>query len=173
MPTSVAEKVALAATSALIALASPERDDAVATLGETTGLGALVRLRDEMRATEQGREILATRPRVRPETVRPDALLALPEGSFGRAYAAFMQEHRWERSRGVLALERGRLLTAQPSAPAAARAVFRPRTGSQCTTLTTPSSRTSSSATARCTIFGTHSWACPPLCSVKCVPPAV
>ncbi len=48
-----------------------------------------------MAADPVGREILAARPDIKEETVRPEALRALPEGSFGREYARFMDHHGW------------------------------------------------------------------------------
>lgn len=58
-----------------------------------TGLLALRRLRALMVADPVGRAILAERPDIREETVRPEVLRALPEGSFGREYARFMDHH--------------------------------------------------------------------------------
>ena len=43
---------------------SPARADLVAALGETTGYAALVNMRDRMRASASGREVLRDRPRV-------------------------------------------------------------------------------------------------------------
>ena len=48
----------------------PERGDLVATVAETTGVGALRLLRDRMRADPEGSRILSERPRV---TVRGNA----------------------------------------------------------------------------------------------------
>lgn len=57
------------------------------------GLLALKRLRRLMAVDPVGREILAARPDIKEETVRPEVLRSLPEGSFGRAYARFMDHH--------------------------------------------------------------------------------
>lgn len=46
-----------------------------------------------MAADPVGREILAARPDIKEETVRPELLRALPGESFGRAYASFMDHH--------------------------------------------------------------------------------
>lgn len=93
MPTSPLQKLFIAGYSALTAVRNPERGDMVAALGETTGLIALRRLRDQMRDDPVGREILRERPSISLQSLQPEELAKLPEGSFGRAYAAFMLHH--------------------------------------------------------------------------------
>jgi len=95
MPTTVLEKVVVAATSAVGALRDPTRADLVAALGDATGGAALEAMRRRMLADEIGREILVERPVVS-ESVRLAELRLLPEGSFGRAYAAFMDSHGFD-----------------------------------------------------------------------------
>lgn len=119
--TSAWQKAFVAGYAALSAVRDPERGDMVAALGETTGgwvsgwwrwmddrrnrcfisrrvipftgLLALRRLRALMAADPVGRAILAARPDIKEGTVRPEVLRALPEGSFGREYARFMDHH--------------------------------------------------------------------------------
>jgi ubiquinone biosynthesis protein COQ4 len=53
--------------------------------------GALARTLRTFESTEEGRDVLARRPALDHEHVDLDALLALPEGTLGQAYAAFMK----------------------------------------------------------------------------------
>ncbi|KAK7249650.1 coenzyme Q4 [Aureococcus anophagefferens] len=57
LPTSPLQKAFAAGASALQAIANPERADMVGLLGEVTGRVALERLRDELRASAEGREV--------------------------------------------------------------------------------------------------------------------
>lgn len=82
------QRAAVALGSAVGALADPSRADLVAALGETTGLAALRRLRDFMRAHPVGRALLAERPTF--GGAQQAACAALPPGSLGAEYAAFM-----------------------------------------------------------------------------------
>jgi ubiquinone biosynthesis protein COQ4 len=52
-PTSFIKKTVIAAGASLISLANPERADMVAALGETTGNVALLRMREQMRQSEE------------------------------------------------------------------------------------------------------------------------
>lgn len=65
--------------------------DMVAAFGELTAVPVLPRLRDKMLASEEGRAILKERPRINTKTVDMDALSNLPEGTFGRAYIAWLE----------------------------------------------------------------------------------
>jgi ubiquinone biosynthesis protein COQ4 len=89
------EKAVLAATAAVGALRDPTRADLVAALGDTTGDLALRAMRSKMLADEVGREILAEKPVVR-ESIDMGLLRSLPPGSFGRAYAEFMDAHGFD-----------------------------------------------------------------------------
>lgn len=62
----------------------------IAALGETTGASVLPRLREQMLDTVEGRRILRERPRVNSETVDMEKLSRLPQGTFGRAYMAWL-----------------------------------------------------------------------------------
>eukprot|EP00116_Pleurobrachia_bachei_P014166 sb/3474428/ len=63
------QRVLLTTGSAVGALVNPYRGDLVATLGETTGTAALTAMRDKMRMSTTGLEILKERPRITPETM--------------------------------------------------------------------------------------------------------
>ena len=54
---------------------------------------ALARLREKMQADPIGQEILREKPDIKAETIHPDRLRLLPQGSFGREYAKFMDHH--------------------------------------------------------------------------------
>uniref|UniRef100_A0A6U1E629 Ubiquinone biosynthesis protein COQ4 homolog, mitochondrial n=1 Tax=Tetraselmis chuii TaxID=63592 RepID=A0A6U1E629_9CHLO len=92
---SPAQRVSVAALSALGALARPARADLVAALGETTGSAALALMKQQMESTEEGRDLLRERPRVNNELLYGIAV-GCPEGSFGKAYADFMEARRFE-----------------------------------------------------------------------------
>ena len=94
--TSPLEKVFIGAFSAFKAIANPQRADAVAALGETTGRAALERLRDQLLTHPDGQHILAARPVVDRATLAPHALASLPPGTFGRAYAEFLEGHGFD-----------------------------------------------------------------------------
>ncbi|NP_001077141.1 ubiquinone biosynthesis protein COQ4 homolog, mitochondrial isoform 3 [Bos taurus] len=90
IPTSVLQKVLLAAGSAGMALYDPYRHDMVAVLGETTGRRTLKVLRDQMKRDPEGAQILQERPRISLSTLDMGKLRSLPEGSFGCAYLHFL-----------------------------------------------------------------------------------
>ena len=88
------------AGAAALSFLNPHRGDLVAVLGEATPQLPLRRLADRMREGHgDGPDILRERPRV------TDALLerarAMPAGSFGRAYADFMDSHGYKPSERV------------------------------------------------------------------------
>jgi ubiquinone biosynthesis protein COQ4 len=79
--------------AAFTALFNPARQDMVAALGETTGLGALKRMRNEMLQDPIGRRILRERPIVHTTTIDFEKLRDLPSNTFGHQYAQFMHKH--------------------------------------------------------------------------------
>jgi len=120
VPTTMLQKLMVATRSAVGALREPERADLVASLGDATGHDALQRMRDRMRDSEVGRRILEERPLVTEGTIKIWELRQalplihdpnfgenarrgggcadqhcrrMPEGTFGRAYADFMDSH--------------------------------------------------------------------------------
>jgi len=91
LPTSAVQKLVLAGGSALVALADPWRADMVAVNGEVTGEAGLRRVLGKMEAVEEGRAVLAARPRVS-SAILP-ALAALPPATLGHTYTAFLARH--------------------------------------------------------------------------------
>uniref|UniRef100_A0A182JZX4 Ubiquinone biosynthesis protein COQ4 homolog, mitochondrial n=1 Tax=Anopheles christyi TaxID=43041 RepID=A0A182JZX4_9DIPT len=67
--------------------------DMIACLGETTGREALEKILHNMRATEEGQQILAEKPRINTRTVDMEALKMLPENTFGYTYVKFMEDN--------------------------------------------------------------------------------
>lgn len=65
----------------------------IACLGETTGVPALENIRNQMRNSDEGRQILEDKPRINTRTVNMDALKKLPENTFGYQYVSFMDKY--------------------------------------------------------------------------------
>ncbi|KAF8730649.1 hypothetical protein AX14_005335 [Amanita brunnescens Koide BX004] len=63
----------------------------IAALAETTAGGSLPQLRDRMLECSEGRRILRERPRINSSTVNMKQLANYPEGTFGRAYIAWLE----------------------------------------------------------------------------------
>ncbi|KAF1784882.1 Ubiquinone biosynthesis protein Coq4 [Phytophthora cactorum] len=78
MPTTPLQKIVLSVTSALTVFTNPERGDMLAALGEVTA------------------RILAEKPVIRNDRIDMDYLRALPDDSFGRHYATFMDSHGFD-----------------------------------------------------------------------------
>jgi ubiquinone biosynthesis protein COQ4 len=72
----------------------PERTDQVFEIVRALSGDAFERAFQRFAATREGRELLAERPSLLATLSDRDALHAMPEGSFGRAYAAFMDAGR-------------------------------------------------------------------------------
>jgi ubiquinone biosynthesis protein COQ4 len=85
-----AERFAMAGLSAITAFVDPARGDLVALLGETTAGPALRRLHSRFMASPEGRSLLQRKPRIRTSTLQ---LGLCPAGSFGAAYAAYLDAH--------------------------------------------------------------------------------
>jgi ubiquinone biosynthesis protein COQ4 len=92
-PASLAQRAALALGSAVVAFIDPARADMVALLGEVTGEPALRRMRDRMAAEPEGAALLVEQPRIRLDSPALAALREAPPGSFGAAYAAYLDAH--------------------------------------------------------------------------------
>ena len=93
VPTTLLEKAFIASTSAIRALADPRRARDVAAVGETTGAGALRRMHLRMSRDPVGQRVLHERPLINTETIPPERLRAMPHGTFGHAYATFLDSH--------------------------------------------------------------------------------
>ena len=87
-------RVGIACESALTALMNPTRQDAVAALGEVTGLGALEEMRNNMLLSQTGRQILRERPMINSSTIDLDKLGNLPQNTFGFKYVEFLKVHQ-------------------------------------------------------------------------------
>ena len=72
-------------------VANPREQDLIAALGEATATPYFIyRLRDAMLAHPTGRRILRQRPRISSATLSLERLRALPPGSVGATYAAWL-----------------------------------------------------------------------------------
>ncbi|XP_077140746.1 ubiquinone biosynthesis protein COQ4 homolog, mitochondrial [Ranitomeya variabilis] len=94
IPTSALQKLLLSAGSAVMSLYDPYRHDMIAVLGETTGTLALQNLYEKMSKDPEGMQILQERPRIRMSNLDMDRFRALPDGTFGREYARFLDVNR-------------------------------------------------------------------------------
>ncbi|KAH8366042.1 hypothetical protein KR093_008604 [Drosophila rubida] len=91
--TSTFQKLLLGAGSSIAALVDPRRHDMIACLGETTGENALWNILDSMESCEEGRRILAEKPRINTQTIDFKCLEALPPDTFGATYAKFLKDN--------------------------------------------------------------------------------
>ena len=87
------QKSLLSVAAGVGAVAFPHRADLVGAVRETTGWYALRRMRDRMRRDPTGRDILRRRPRITDDFL--ERCHALPEGTFGGAYARFMGRRKF------------------------------------------------------------------------------
>jgi ubiquinone biosynthesis protein COQ4 len=90
VPTTGPQKAVLAVSSAVLGFLDPRHPERIARLGEVTAGGALAGMRDAMRESEEGRELLRERPSFK-RWVRLDELGQLPAGTLGAEYAQFMR----------------------------------------------------------------------------------
>lgn len=91
VPLTYLERGALALGSAFGALRNPYRHDLIASLGEATAKPYFVtRLHRAMLSNPTGRRILRDRPKITSQSMRLEELRKLPEGTVGRAYAAWL-----------------------------------------------------------------------------------
>ncbi|KAJ9445623.1 Ubiquinone biosynthesis protein COQ4-like protein [Diplonema papillatum] len=90
------QKGLLSLGSAIGATFDPwRRADLVATLGETTGVGALQAMRSKLKETKEGRRVLFERPRIHTNELVEKLQNTAPEGSFGKAYSDWMRAHHF------------------------------------------------------------------------------
>lgn len=87
------QRIVLSIGSSIAALTDPRRHDMIACLGETTGVTALQTIRQQMQNNEEGRKILAEKPRINTGTVNMDVLRNLPENTFGYHYVNLLQTY--------------------------------------------------------------------------------
>ena len=79
--------------AASTAFLDPERDDAVAALGELTGETALRDILTRMMADDVGRRIVQERWEITEATMKIEELPNFPKHSFGRCYSNFLRTH--------------------------------------------------------------------------------
>lgn len=65
----------------------------IACFGETTGIGTLHQVLETMQSSDEGRAILADRPRINSSTIDLDALHNLPPETLGYAYKKFLTDN--------------------------------------------------------------------------------
>ena len=87
------ERAMLVLGAAILGFIDPGRGDAVASLGELSGGCILARMRDRMELEHDGARILVERPRLRSGAAALAALHDCPVGSFGEAYACYLNAH--------------------------------------------------------------------------------
>lgn len=91
VPLSALSKLLLAGGSGLAAIMNPARGDMVAAMGETTAIQPVLQnIKNRMENDDTGREILRLKPRITEESIDRMRLLKLPDGTFGREYARFL-----------------------------------------------------------------------------------
>ncbi|GAA5903915.1 hypothetical protein JCM8208_001725 [Rhodotorula glutinis] len=91
VPINAFQRALLTLGSALMGIVDTHRHDMIATLSETSSpLASLRRLQSHLRSSPSGRALLRTRPRLTSSTVSLPALAALPKGTLGHAYAAWL-----------------------------------------------------------------------------------
>lgn len=93
IPISPLQRIGLTVGSAITAFVDPARGDMIAMLGELTGDAALARMRDRMQQDPDGAWLLQHRPRIRQTHLDVEALRKLPTGSFGHAYAQYLDRY--------------------------------------------------------------------------------
>ncbi|EOD13588.1 coenzyme Q biosynthesis protein Coq4 [Emiliania huxleyi CCMP1516] len=96
VPTTLLEKALIGSSSAVRALADPRQARLVGVVGETTGGAALHRLHRRMERHPVGRTVLQDRPLITSETLHAETLRAMPAGSFGAEYGAFLARHSFD-----------------------------------------------------------------------------
>lgn len=94
-PISNVEKIFLATGSAIGALYNPHRADLVATLGETTGEQALIRIQKQMQEHPVGQQILQEKPIISESSLSLSSLENYPSNSLGKMYYDWMKEREF------------------------------------------------------------------------------
>ncbi|GAA5849574.1 hypothetical protein JCM9279_007275 [Rhodotorula babjevae] len=95
VPVNPFQRALLTLGSAVMGLVDTHRHDMIATLSETSSpLASLRRLQSHLRSSPSGRALLRTRPTLNSATVSLASLAALPPGTLGHAYAAWLARNR-------------------------------------------------------------------------------
>ncbi|RYP35159.1 hypothetical protein DL767_003936 [Monosporascus sp. MG133] len=91
VPLTRLERTALAVGSGIMSFLDPRRGDLIAVVGETTASPYFIRrLRNAMLSSPTGRQILRERPVITSTTLDLARLRALPRGTLGATYAAWL-----------------------------------------------------------------------------------
>ncbi|RYP03998.1 hypothetical protein DL765_010339 [Monosporascus sp. GIB2] len=91
VPLTRIERTALAVGSGIMSFLDPRRGDLIAVVGETTASPYFIRrLRNAMLSSPTGRRILRERPVITSTTLDLARLRALPAGTLGATYAAWL-----------------------------------------------------------------------------------
>lgn len=98
-PLSFMQRAFVGAGSCFMALYNPWRGDMVAAAGETLpGTHAALRiLRNKMKQSNSGKQILAERPRIHEDQLAKELVSCAPN-TLGYAYAQYMQQHQFKAS---------------------------------------------------------------------------
>lgn len=94
IPLTNLQRILLAVGSSITSIVDPYRHDMVADFGETTGHQALRWMHSKMLQDEEGKRVLAERPRLRSDQVDYERLKTLPENSFGYHYSRFYSDNK-------------------------------------------------------------------------------
>jgi ubiquinone biosynthesis protein Coq4 len=85
--------ILLTANATQIVLRDSNRTEEIHVVEETTGRGAFRRVLARLRATDEGRDLLAARPELSNRQVDYDALRRLPAGTLGHAYVHHLDDN--------------------------------------------------------------------------------
>lgn len=95
IPLRRSERLVVAADAAMRAISNPREARMVGVLGEATGQAALKRVFQRMERNPVGRAVLRDRPLISSATIPIETLRAMPCGSLGAGYAAFLDRHNF------------------------------------------------------------------------------
>ncbi len=90
---SVFERAGIALRALAVLARDHGRLDQVLVLTQAVNAGRVARAVEELEATEAGRWLFATRPRIDRTHVDFDALRSLPDGTLGREYTRFLDDN--------------------------------------------------------------------------------
>ncbi|GFY06727.1 ubiquinone biosynthesis protein COQ4 homolog, mitochondrial [Trichonephila clavipes] len=93
IPTSFLQKALLTIGSSMLCITDPFRHDMIAVFGETTGYASAKQIREKMLNDPEGSTILNDKPRINSNTLDYKFLAALPHGTLGQAYLAFLKDN--------------------------------------------------------------------------------
>lgn len=92
--TNYMQKTILTIGASIVSLMDPSRGDMIATLGETSGLGALRHMKGLMEENVEGSSILKDMPRINSRTINLGYLKNLPVNTVGNTYYTFLEKNK-------------------------------------------------------------------------------